>query len=212
MNTIHNWVNTVLIGAIFLLVLVGGQSAVSFGASGTRMPNGISADTTSPVAGEVRGTTLTITSTSAFTGLVSAVTGAFSGLLTPNGGTLHSYTNSTTTTDTATPLIQADILNYDTILVGLNGGASTWTLPATSSLTDMIPTAGDMQTTCLLVSNATLTLAAGTGMDLEIASSTDQVVGASSLAIAAGNSACLNFIRATTTDVTVQLTRFINAD
>jgi len=33
-----------------------------FGASGTRMPNGLSADTTSPVAGELRGTTLTITS------------------------------------------------------------------------------------------------------------------------------------------------------
>lgn len=32
-----------------------------FGASGTRFPNGLSADSTSPVAGQVRGTTLTVT-------------------------------------------------------------------------------------------------------------------------------------------------------
>lgn len=45
--------------AVFVSGLVGNQSAV--GASGTRFPNGISADTTSPSAGQVRGTTLTIT-------------------------------------------------------------------------------------------------------------------------------------------------------
>ena len=38
------------------------------GASGTRYPNGISADTTSPVAGEVRGSTLTITGASTLSG------------------------------------------------------------------------------------------------------------------------------------------------
>lgn len=42
--------------------LVQGASEM-FGASGSRYPNGISADTTSPSAGEVRGTTLTITGT-----------------------------------------------------------------------------------------------------------------------------------------------------
>ncbi len=48
-----------------LLVNVG---ALKFGASGTRYPNGLSADNTSPVAGQVRGTTLNITSTSNFSG------------------------------------------------------------------------------------------------------------------------------------------------
>ena len=40
-----------------------GQVSEIFGASGTRLPNGISADTTSPIAGQVRGTTLMVTAT-----------------------------------------------------------------------------------------------------------------------------------------------------
>ena len=42
------------------------------GASGTRFDNGLSADSTSPVAGEVRGTTLTITGASTLTGTSTA--------------------------------------------------------------------------------------------------------------------------------------------
>jgi hypothetical protein len=38
------------------------------GASGTRLPNGVSADTTSPVAGELRGTTFTLTGDATFGG------------------------------------------------------------------------------------------------------------------------------------------------
>jgi hypothetical protein len=41
---------------------------ISFGASGTRFPNGISADSTSPSAGEVRGTTLTMTGAATISG------------------------------------------------------------------------------------------------------------------------------------------------
>jgi len=41
-----------------------------YGASGTRWPNGISADTTSPNIGEVRGTTLAITSNAIISGLL----------------------------------------------------------------------------------------------------------------------------------------------
>ena len=65
MNKLHEWVNTGLIVLVAILVLVGGnQSDQTLGASGTRFPNGISADTTSPIAGEVRGTSSTITATS----------------------------------------------------------------------------------------------------------------------------------------------------
>ena len=39
-----------------------------FGASGTRFPNGLSADSTSPSAGQVRGTSLTVTGVSTLTG------------------------------------------------------------------------------------------------------------------------------------------------
>src|SRR3990167_3955704 len=97
--------NKIIVGVLVVLTLLvlglyfkGGSDL--FGATGTRMPNGISADSTSPVAGEVRGTTLTITSTSAFTGLLSAVTGAFSGLLTTNAGSNNSYSLATTTSVT----------------------------------------------------------------------------------------------------------------
>lgn len=58
-----------LIGG-FTAGLVGNQSAL-FGATGTRMPNGISADSTSPIAGEVRSTTLTTTGAATISGAVT---------------------------------------------------------------------------------------------------------------------------------------------
>lgn len=62
-----NWVAVaalVLSAVAISLVLVGGnqsEQAGELGASGTRFPNGISADSTSPSAGQVRGTTFTAT-------------------------------------------------------------------------------------------------------------------------------------------------------
>lgn len=53
---------TSAITAIVVVVvagLVGGNQSDQFGATGTRFPNGISTDSTSPVAGEVRTTTFT---------------------------------------------------------------------------------------------------------------------------------------------------------
>jgi len=51
-----------LVLVIAVAVLVGGNNQSVLG-SGTRFPNGLSADTTSPSAGQVRGTTLVFTST-----------------------------------------------------------------------------------------------------------------------------------------------------
>lgn len=48
--------------------LFGASQSEELGASGTRFPNGISADATSPVTGEVRGATLTVTGASSFLG------------------------------------------------------------------------------------------------------------------------------------------------
>jgi len=66
MDKIHSWINTVLIGIVLISMLVGGnnQPVQIQGdpvGSGTRFPNGLSADGTSPSAGQVRGTTLTVT-------------------------------------------------------------------------------------------------------------------------------------------------------
>ena len=217
MNFIKEWAGTVALVAIVLTWLV--PSPQLLGASGTRFPNGLSADTTSPVTGEIRGTTLTITSTSAFTGLVSAVTAAFSGLVTLNAGTLYSSTLATSTTDTATPLILADINGYDNILMTPNVGALTLTFPASSTVPTWLPAAGDTQRTCWYnatsTAAATIIFAAGTGIDLEVATSTAQT-GAFDLTLGAGNRGCFEFMRqpatATSFDITADFLEYSDAD
>lgn len=74
--------------------LVGGnnQSASNLG-GGTRFPNGISANSTAPAAGEVRGTTLTVTG--------AAATGAIT-----SSGTLTLTTSNTATSSAIIGCIQ----------------------------------------------------------------------------------------------------------
>jgi hypothetical protein len=98
MNTKFNWIiGGVAVVALFLSLagLIGGnnQSATILGASGTRFPNGISADTTSPVAGQVRGTDFTITSD-----LVSTKAGLCFNFYATSTDTLGKMTASTTAT------------------------------------------------------------------------------------------------------------------
>lgn len=87
-----NFIISAIVAAIVavIVVVVGGNNQPApdkdLGASGTRFPNGISADTTSPVRGEVRGTTFTLTG--------DAVIGGGNGALT--------LTTSNTATSTAT--------------------------------------------------------------------------------------------------------------
>lgn len=143
---------------------------------------------------------------------ITSSTGTFTGLLQLDGGQLRSYTNSTSTTATAYTLVVADLLSYDSILMTPNTGALTLTFPASSTLSTLVPTAGDMQKTCIFNSTSTaattITLAAGTGIDLESATST--------LAIPANGSACLTFIRqkatASSFDITVLFDRYLDAD
>lgn len=49
-----------LVALVIIAIMQFAPAVIPFGASGTRFPNGISADTTSPVAGEVRGDDLTL--------------------------------------------------------------------------------------------------------------------------------------------------------
>ena len=58
-NKIKEWSGVVALIAIVLLQVFGGDG-LSLGVSGTRFPNGVSADVTSPVAGELRGDDLTL--------------------------------------------------------------------------------------------------------------------------------------------------------
>lgn len=102
----------------------------SFG-GGTRHPNGLSADSTSPSAGEVRGTTLTATGATTLTGVVSA--GTSIGINATNTattvldmlGTMRTYTAgvATTTCDTGS----AGAMMYSTGTAKLMGcDGATW--------------------------------------------------------------------------------------
>ncbi len=129
------------------------------------------------------------------------------GLATLNAGSIKSYTNSTTTSATTYTLTQADILHYSTILQALSGGAATFTLPATSTLTSLVPAAGDIEEQCWLPTTSALTFAAGTGIDLETSSSSP-----TDLTIGAGNTGCLRYIRKANSDITVTLSEFTDGD
>lgn len=121
MDKIHNWINTGLIVLVALLVLVGGNQSVpqvEENLAGTRFPSGISADSTSPSTGEVRGTTLTVTGAASIAGTLTT-TGAFE----PSAITFPSQSIATTS-DT---LVAGDL--GDTVFVTAASG-TTITLPA----------------------------------------------------------------------------------
>lgn len=133
-----------------------------------------------------------------------------------DAGLTKSYTNSTSTTATSETLAQSDILGYDTIFLNPTGGAVTLTLPATSTLTTLVPTAGDRQDTCIFNASSTaginITLAAGTGIDLDIVATSTITSPLGVLKIGPNNSGCLTFIRQASTDISALLTVFGNAD
>lgn len=200
--------------------LVGNQSG-NLGA-GTRFPNGISADSTSPSSGEVRGSTLTITGAQTLTGATTlSSTLTVGGLIKADAGSYVSYTNSTSTTATTQTLAAADILNYSSIILTPNTGALTLTLPASSTLSAMVPVAGDSFEQCWYNATTTaatyITFAAGTGIDFQ-KNATTTTVGADTTTypIDAGGYACLKYIRqpatATTFDIGVLMTGYLNAD
>lgn len=135
-----------------------------------------------------------------------------SALVTNDAGAISSYTKSTTTASTAMVLTAADILNYTTILSTGTGGALTYTFPATSTVTAMIPVAGDRFEQCWYNAGAnTLTFAAGAGFDLEVATSTSQT-GAFDLTVGAGNMGCFTYMRKANTDIVAGFLEFSDAD
>ena len=104
---------------------------------------------------------------------------------------------------------------YSSRSVTPNTGALTYTFPATSPLTTFIPTAGDMARQCFYnatgTAAATITFAAGAGIDLEVATSTSQT-GAFDLTIGAGNIGCFDFFRKPNTDIVAGFLEYSDAD
>ena len=201
--------------------LVGNQPGDDLGASGTRFPNGISADTTSPSgAGNFRGTTLTVTGASTLTGAVTA-----SGALTVSGVSSLATTSTEaftqggdncTLTDAnggAVSLTQ-ELLNrcsYFTMAAGGQGQEVIQLTPvATSSLTTFIPNAGDCKEitydSSALAAATTTTHTATAGHILIAPTVNDDLIDG-------GEYSNMRFCRRTNTDITLALTaELVDAD
>jgi len=155
------------------------------------------------------------------TGVTSLSNLLTSGLVTLNGGSMKSNTNSTSTTATTQTLAVADIQGYDSVILTPNTGALTLTFFASSSATSWLPTAGDRQETCFYnatgTTAATITFVAGTGIDFErTATSTTAGAVTTAMPIPAGGHGCFTFMRqpatASTFDISALYTPFVNGD
>lgn len=139
------------------------------------------------------------------TGSMVMGTTTTNGTVTSSGGCI-----ATTTMGTATTLAQADLTATECYTVTPNLAADhTFTLPATSTLTDFIPNAGDRRIIDLLLASTTAAtstetvIATGAGFDIEAATSSRVTV---------RNSMRLEFIRQATTDITVRITSYFDGD
>lgn len=172
---------------------------------GTRFVNGLSTDTTSPSAGEVRTTTLTVTSSAALTGTVTVTDGLQLNNIVQTGGAYL----ATTTSGAGNTIGDDDFSVYDYFAVTpgdlAEGSDMTYTLAASSTWDGtLLDSPGDrlLNDVCFFMTATTsesqVILAAGTGVDLRFASSTS--VGAAtvpvpSLGIKTGEEACIAFRR-----------------
>ena len=221
---------TIIVAAVTTLVVVGLAAVVGgnnqpqvnvqeavenamnrLGASGTRFPNGISADTTSPTSGQVRGTTFT--STGAGTFASASVTGTLGVTgetvvegFTQGGGVLNISTTSAARTLTQAEMLASNVIEIESTVLGV---ALTLTLPATSTMSTLIGTAGNVRV-WLIENNhtgaaTTTTIAAGTGIDLLEPDGQNVVIGIN-------NTATLKCWRKETTDVGCIVNETIPAD
>ena len=149
---------------------------------------------------------------------LGAVPGSeFSNLAQFFGGTRDSNPVATSTNGSAT-LTANEVRGWvnasEVSLVPNLVAAATFTFPASSTIPDVVPRSGDKQEFC--VRNATttagiyLTLAGGTGFNLNVASSSVSALGSTKLT--SGEVACITLIRqkatATTFDIDALVTVF----
>lgn len=136
------------------------------------------------------------------------------------GNYLATSTSATTYTLVAADLVGSSGFAYDTIALTPTVGDLTITLPASSTLRHFLPQAGMSAKQCFYNASTTagidITIAAGTGIDLEVASSTTAGGETPALTILADSTGCLDYIRkpatATAFDITVLFSRFVNGD
>lgn len=183
------WLTVGAVGIVIALLLLVGKGGIG----GTTNFDGISLSEGLTVTGAT-----SIASTLGITGATTAST------LTQGGGI-----RATTTTATTATLLASDFDTENVIDVTPGGASLTLTLPATSTLTSFIPTAG--QTRTIYIRNATttadinITVAGGTGTALRNATSTGAII----RGVTGGNSyGKIDFVRKSTSDIDALLTVF----
>lgn len=116
---------------------------------------------------------------------------------------------STSTTGSANTLVSTAIDEENIVEIQWLNAAGTLTLPASSTMTNIAPNAGDVRTIWIRNASPTAatstTIAAGTGMTLKLAaSSTPLLVGDTD----GDNTARLDLVRKSDSDFNVYLTKF----
>ena len=147
--------------------------------------------------------------------------GDFYNLVQLLGGLVKGNVSATSTPADMTMKV-GDINGYDTIIVTPTGAAASKTLTffASSTARSWLPKAGMRQQTCFLNSTTTaattLIFAGATGIDMQVATSTNNGGGAYDLTISAGGTACFEFIRkastASTFDIEANLVEYEDGD
>lgn len=135
------------------------------------------------------------------------------------GGTTYAKNLATSTSGSAVTLNVGDLRDYNTVFYTPNVSAVTVTIPASSTLAGFLPEAGMTTQQCWYnatgTAAATITFAASTGIDWEIATSTNGAVGTAAT-VAANESACFTFVRGPRTssafDIMVLYQPYVNAD
>ncbi len=191
----------VLWGGVLIAIVIATAALFTGGASApTELPKaGSSANggnvtdytAVNVVAGYwVAGTKVINSSGQWITGIVAATIAQF------DAGVLHSYTLSTSTPASLT-LAASDVTNYESVIVLPTVGDVTLTLPASSTLSAIVPAAGDWQELCIVNATTTnigrITIAGGTGTTLQVASSSATALG--SKLILPGKTGCIKFFR-----------------
>jgi hypothetical protein len=125
--------------------------------------------------------------------LTDSALAEFDGGLIQGGGTFA-------TTSTGSVTLSASSIASASVIEHTNAGATTFTLPASTTMSTFLPSSGDTRTVYFLnLGTAKDTIAAGTGIILTVASSTENY------GVSPSGSAVLHFIRKANTDVVVEM-------
>jgi len=191
----------VVVGGLLVAGLVGGDSQPAPTLGGTTSDdwsaNSFQVNGTEVISSARAGTFTSLTNSGALTGATTTVD-----QFTQGGAVLATSTAGNST------LTEAEMLVYNVIEIQPTSGAITLTLPATSTMTTLLASAGDyrnwvIQNTATAATNTTI--AAGTGIDLQEPDGQNVVIGQN-------NFAYLTCHRDSSTDVVCRVDETIPAD